>query len=60
MVNEDEIKELEKKLEEIRKAKREVDESFSHVPDVRKQILMNLTAQETFLVELIKGKRKEE
>ena len=60
MSTEEEIKELEKNLEEIRKAKKQVEESFSHVPDTRKQILMNLTTQESFLLQLIKGKRKEE
>ncbi len=56
----EEIKELERNLEEIRKAKKDIEQSFSHVPDTRKQILMNLTTQESFLLELIKGKRKKE
>ena len=53
------VKELQVKLEEIGKAKREIEHSFSHVPDVRRQILMNLTAQESLLVQLIKEKREE-
>jgi len=53
------VKELQVKLEKIRKAKKEIGDSFSHVRDVRRQILMNLTAQESLLVELIKEKREE-
>lgn len=52
------VKELQVKLQEIRKAKKDIEDSFSHVPDVRRRILMNLTAQESFLVELIKEKVK--
>ena len=49
MDKEDEIKKLEEKLEEIRRAKKDVEESFSHSPDIRRQILLNLYAQEKFL-----------
>jgi hypothetical protein len=60
MSNHEKIKELQVKLEEIRKAKKEVEDSFSHVPDVRRRILLNLEAQESFLIELIKEKLNEE
>jgi hypothetical protein len=53
MNNEDEIKKLEEKLEDIRRAKKDVEEAFSHSPDIRRQILLNLYAQEKFLQELI-------
>jgi len=59
MSSEEEIKELEQKLEELRRTRREVEESFSHVPDVQRQILMNLWTQEKFLLELIKEKQRE-
>ncbi|MBI2486980.1 MAG: hypothetical protein HYW01_08485 [Deltaproteobacteria bacterium] len=59
MNNDEKIKELQVKLEEIRKAKKEVEDSFSHVPDVRRRILLNLPAQERFLIELIKEKHNE-
>jgi hypothetical protein len=59
MNNEDEIKKLEEKLEEIRRAKKDVEEAFSHSPDIRRQILLNLYAQEKFLQKLIDEKQKE-
>ncbi|HXG30773.1 MAG TPA: hypothetical protein VNK81_03935 [Thermodesulfobacteriota bacterium] len=59
MSNEEEIKEIERSLEELRETRKKVEESFSHVPDIKKQILMNLWAQERFLLELIEKKRTE-
>lgn len=59
MSNEEEIKEIEQRLEELRETRKKVEESLSHVPDIKKQILMNLWAQERFLLELIEKKRTE-
>jgi hypothetical protein len=59
MSTEEEIKDLEKKLEELRKNKGEVLESFSHVPDIQGKILRNLETQERLLLELIREKQGE-
>jgi hypothetical protein len=60
MDKEDEVKKLEEKLEEIRRAKKDVEESFSHSPDIRRQILLNLYAQEKFLQKLIEEEQTQE
>ena len=56
---EEEINDLEKKLEELRKSKNEVRESFSHMPDIQGKILRNLETQERLLLELIREKQGE-
>lgn len=60
MGNEEEIKELEEQLENLRKNKMEVRESFSHMPDIQGKILNNLETQERFLLALIREKREKQ
>ncbi|MER3447340.1 MAG: hypothetical protein C4291_11075 [Candidatus Dadabacteria bacterium] len=55
----EEIKKLEEELENIRKAKEGIKESFSHMPDIQSKILNDLNAREKLLIEFIKEKRKE-
>jgi hypothetical protein len=59
MSDEEEIKKLEEEVENLRKVKEEVKESFSHMPDIQSKILHNLEAGEKLLLEFIKEKCKE-
>jgi hypothetical protein len=58
-MSDEEIKKLEEELGNLRKAKEEVKESFSHMPDIQSKILSNLNAHEKLLLDLIKEKYKE-
>ena len=60
MGNEEEIKELEEQLENIRKNKMEVQQSFSHVPDIQAKILRNLEEQEGLLLARIREKKEKQ
>lgn len=58
MGDEQEIKELEGQVEELRAKRREVKESFSYMPDIQAKILRDLDNHERNLLAVIK-KRKE-
>ena len=58
MSDEGEITKLEEEVENLRKIKEQVKESFSHMPDIQSKILSNLDAHEKLLLEFIKEKRK--
>jgi hypothetical protein len=60
MGNEEEIKEMEEQLENLRKNKMEVRESFSHVPDIQAKILRNLEEQERLLLARIREKKEKQ
>lgn len=56
---EDEIKKLEEQIKAIRENITQVEREFEAQPNIKKQILSNLKAQEKILLELLREKKPE-
>jgi hypothetical protein len=56
---EDEIRKLEEQIKAIRENIIEVETEFEAQPNIKKQILSNLRAQEKILLELLREKKGE-